>query len=61
MNKTVLVTGSSRGIGRQTAIYLAKNGYDIILHCNKNIQQALEVKEQIEKIGKSARILQCDV
>jgi len=61
MNKTVLVTGSSRGIGRQTAIYLAKNGYDIILHCNKNIQQALEVKEQIEKIGKSARILQFDV
>ena len=61
MNKTVLVTGSSRGIGKETAIYLAKNGFNIVLHCNKNIEKALEVKKIIEDIGKSAKILQFDV
>ena len=60
-NKTVLVTGSSRGIGRETAIYLAKNGFDIVLHCNKNKKSALEVQKEIEALGKQARILQFDV
>ena len=61
MAKTVLITGSSRGIGRETAIYLATNGYDIVLHCNKNKDKALEVKDIIEKLGRSVRILQFDV
>lgn len=61
MCKTVLVTGSSRGIGREIAIYLAKNGFDIVLHCNKNKQKAQEVQKIIEKEGRNARILQFDV
>lgn len=61
MVKTVLVTGSSRGIGKETAIYLAKNGFDIVLHCNKNTQKAEEVKEIIERLGQNARILQFDI
>ena len=46
MDKTVLVTGSSRGIGKETAIYLAKNGFDIVLHCNKNMQKTKEVQKK---------------
>ena len=61
MANTVLVTGSSRGIGRETAIYLANNGFDIVLHCNKNVQKAEEVKKIIEGTGRNARILQFDV
>ncbi len=61
MAKTVLVTGSSRGIGKETAIYLAENGFDIVLHCNKNVEKALEVKKEIEALNRSARILQFDV
>ena len=61
MDKTVLITGSSRGIGRETAIYLAKNGFDIVLHCNRNTEKAIEVQKIIEQIGKKARILQFDV
>ena len=50
MGKNILITGSSRGIGRETAIYIAKNNSDveIVLHCNKNISKAGEVKKEIE-------------
>ncbi len=61
MDKTVLVTGSSRGIGKETAIYLAKNGFDIVLHCNKNMQKTKEVQKNIEVLGRKTRILQFDV
>ena len=61
MSNTVLITGSSRGIGKETAIYLAKNGFDIVLHCNKNMKKAEEVKQEIDKLGRNCRILQFDV
>ncbi|MBO6257402.1 3-oxoacyl-ACP reductase FabG [bacterium] len=61
MNKTVLITGSSRGIGRETAIYLAKNGFDIVLHCNKNKEKTTDVQKIIEELGRKVRILQFDV
>lgn len=61
MNKTVLITGSSRGIGRETAIYLAKNEFDIVLHCNKNKEKTIEVQKIIEDLGRKVCILQFDV
>ena len=57
-NKEVLITGSSRGIGRAAAILLAQNGYHIVLHCNKNIDKAKEVQKEI---GQNSRILQFDI
>ena len=60
MEKQVLITGSSRGIGKETALYLAQNGFDIILHCNKNIQKAEEVLKSIQNFGVKGRILQFD-
>ncbi len=60
MGKQILITGSSRGIGKETAIYLAKNGFDIVLHCNKNIQKAEEVLTEIKLSGVEGRILQFD-
>ena len=47
-------------IGKETAIYLAKNGFDIVLHCNKNIQKAEEVLTEIKLSGVEGRILQFD-
>ena len=61
MVKEVLVTGSSRGIGKEIALYLAKNGYDVVLHCQKNIEKAKEVQKEIKNLGSKARILQFDI
>lgn len=61
MEKQVLITGSSRGIGKESALYLAKNGYDIILHCNTNIQKANDTLKEIEALGVKARVLQFNI
>lgn len=61
MDKTVLITGSSRGIGKETALYLAKNGYNIVLHYKNNVDSALSVKKEIEALGQTARILNFDI
>ena len=61
MGKSVLITGSSRGIGKETAVYLAKSGFDIVLHCVNNTKMAEKVKADIENSGVSARILQFDI
>lgn len=61
MSKTVFVTGSSRGIGKAIALRLAKEHYDIVLHCRKGLDEAETVKSEIESLGQSARILQFDI
>ncbi len=56
MHKTVLVTGSSRGIGKAIALYLASKGYDIVVHCRSRMAEAEAVAEEIKTIGQTARI-----
>ena len=60
-DKTVLITGSSRGIGRAIALCLAQDGYDIVLHCRERREQADEVAAQIAALGRRVRVLQFDV
>jgi 3-oxoacyl-[acyl-carrier protein] reductase len=61
MNDTVLVTGSSRGIGRAIALRAARDGYDVVVHCRSRLEEAEAVAEQVRALGRSARVLSFDV
>ena len=61
MTRSVLVTGSSRGIGRAIALQLATQGFDVVLHCRSQRASAEQVREQIAGQGQSGRILQFDI
>ncbi len=58
---SVLVTGSSRGIGRAIALRLAQDGFDVIVHCRSGIDEAQAVAAEIEQLGRRVRVLQFDV
>jgi len=49
MNKVVLVTGSSRGIGKATIIEFAKNGYNVVINYYKNKKDAENLKMYVEE------------
>jgi 3-oxoacyl-[acyl-carrier protein] reductase len=50
-NKIILITGSSRGIGRSTALVLAKEGAKIIVHYTKNVDAAEETLRLLGNYG----------
>ncbi len=56
----VLITGSSRGLGRELALVFAENGYGIVLH-GRNISALNNVKEKISKIGAESVIVVGDI
>ena len=56
-----LVTGASRGIGRATAIALARDGADVGINYRSHTDEALEVVAEIEQLGRKAVLLQADV
>ena len=59
--KTILVTGSSRGIGKGIALRLAREGYDIVLHCRQRLDEAQLVSTEIQQLGRNTRILCFDL
>lgn len=58
----ILVTGSSRGLGKAIVIEYAKHGYDVIINYNNSKDKALELKDYIESNYKvKALVIGCDI
>ena len=58
--KTILITGAARRIGRLFALACARAGADIIIHHAHSDEEAQQVKDEIESIGRNAHILASD-
>jgi 3-oxoacyl-[acyl-carrier protein] reductase len=61
MTDCVLVTGSSRGIGRAVALRLAHDGFDVVVHCRSKVDEAQALAADIRALGREARVLVFDV
>ncbi len=61
MDKVALITGATRGIGKQIAITLAKEGYNIALNYRKENEELEQVKKEIEKSNVEVLAVQGDV
>ena len=61
MKRIALVTGSSRGIGKATAITLAKDGFDVIVNYKKDVKSAELVAKEIKNIGQESFTVQADL
>lgn len=60
-NRSVLVTGASRGIGRAIALRIARDGFDVVVHCRSRLEEAQAVMAEIQALGQQARVLAFDV
>ncbi|GIU11331.1 MULTISPECIES: 3-ketoacyl-ACP reductase FabG2 [unclassified Shewanella] len=61
MTKRVLITGSSRGIGKAIALKLAASGFDIAMHFHSNQNAADATKAELELLGIKVSCLQFDI
>ena len=57
----VLVTGSSKGIGRATILKYAREGYDVVINYNNSKEEALLLEEEVKKLGVKALTIKADV
>jgi 3-oxoacyl-[acyl-carrier protein] reductase len=60
-NKTALIIGASRGIGRAVALRLAQDGFDIVATCRSTIDALTELTNEIESIGRKCAPLAFDI
>lgn len=59
--QTIFISGSSRGIGRATALQLAREGYDIVLHGRAPSEALSQTLEDVKALGVNVRALTFDV
>lgn len=60
-NKIAVITGGSRGIGKEIAKKLAYNGANIVINYTSKEEEALKTKEDIENLGAKCIVIKCDV
>lgn len=59
--KTVLITGSSRGIGKSIALDLVNENYNIVIHYNNDLAEAKKVEEEINQYNENTMIVKCNL
>jgi len=59
--KCAVITGASRGIGREIAIKYAKEGANIVLNYRNSETEALQLKEELDKLGSDTLIVKANV
>lgn len=60
-DKIALVTGGGVRLGRAIALGLARQGCDVLVHCNKSRRQATQVAREIEALGRNAKVIAADL
>lgn len=61
VNKTALITGAAKGIGKAVALAFAKEGYNIVINYNGSKEAALNTQQEIEALGVKTLVVQADV
>ena len=59
--KCAVITGASRGIGREIALRYAKEGANIVLNYRNSEKEALQLKEELDKLGSNTLIIKSNV
>lgn len=59
--KCAVITGASRGIGREIALQFAKEGANIVLNYRSSEEEALELKKELDKLGSNTLTIKADV
>ena len=61
LNQVALVTGSSKRLGREVALGLAKCGADVVIHYRSSVDEASKVVAEVEKFGRRSVAIQADL
>lgn len=59
--KTVIITGGAKGIGKAIAYEFANSGYNVIINYKTSEKQAIQIKEELTKLGKNVEIYKADL
>ncbi len=59
-NRVALVTGGAKRIGREISLALAQAGFDVLVHCNRSINEAQHTAEAVRALGVKSTVIQAD-
>lgn len=61
MNKSALITGAAKRLGKMIALSLAEEGYEILLHYNSSEEEAINTKKEIEALSVPCKLIKRDL